>query len=455
MYRCSRQNHGRHRGVSAVLAMMYLVLFTTLALGFYAATTASVQISSNETRSKKALLAAESGMEFLRYQLGSISIPTGTAPEAMWPEVCSQLAEQMNNTANLNGGSLSSPSGNTLTIPKISLDGGATQFSGTIAHDGQQLVVKVTGYGDKVVVNRTIQLTYAQAKRASAIFNYGVASKGRIVTAGSSRIRGLTDPTKGSVLSADMTSEWPVIIDGKEVSGDISITNPNGKVDFEGATVGGSTSVAEILDNHIHVGVTPPEFPQIDTTAFKAYATNKYVGGKVMDNTYIPPNTNVKFVGGSTIRGVLYVQAPNNIEFRGDTIIQGVIVVENGVTFDGAKNVLNFSGNVSAQGVETLPASYGNLRNLTGSFILAPGFLVQFSGNFGTVNGSIIASQVQMTGNAGGTVIGSVINNDPTTLTLDGSSAIDIVSTGTTNYPAGVFFGTHYTPLSDTYRELP
>jgi len=444
---------GRRRGVSSVLAMMYLVLFSSLAVGFYAAVNTSVQVSHNETHGRRALLAAESGMEFLRYQLGCISIPQGTKPEDMWSVACAQIKNQLDNTPNLDGGVLA-PAGNVIHIPRISLDGGATEFSGSIAQDGQTMVVKVYGYGKEASVSRGIQLTYAQAKRASAIFNYGVASKGRIVTAGSSRIRGQSDPTKGSVLSTDMTSAVPVDIGGKEVSGDISIANPAGTVNYSaGASIGGVTNAAAIAE-HIHTGVVPPEFPQIDTTAFKAYAVNKYDGSKVMDNVYIPANTNPKFTGGATIRGVLYVEAPNNIEFRGNTDIQGVVVVANGVTFDGSKNVLNFSGNVAAKGVETLPASYGDLRKLTGSFILAPGFKVEFSGSFGTVNGSIIASQVAMTGNAGGTVVGSVINNDPTTLTLNGSSQIDIVSTGTTNYPAGVFFGTHYTPLSDTYTEV-
>jgi hypothetical protein len=439
--------------VSSVLAMLFLVLFSTLAVGFYAAVNTSVQIAHNETQGRRAFLAAESGMEFLRYQLSNIAIPQGTKPEDMWSVVCTQLKNQMDKTGNLNGGMLN-PIGSVIAIPQVSLDGGTTKFSGSITQDGDQLVVRVYGYCDDVSVKRGIQLTYAKAKRASAIFNYGVASKGRIVTAGSARIRGLNDATKGSVLSTDTSSTTPVDIGGKEVSGDVSISSTTGSVNYgAGVTIGGTSDASKIPD-HIHTGVLPPDFPQVDTTAFKAYATTPYTGGKVLDNTYIPANTNPKFTGGATIRGVLYVEAPNNIEFRGNVDIQGVIVVANGATFDPSKNVLNFSGSVTAKAIDTLPASYGDLRKLTGSFILAPGFLTQFSGNFGTVNGSIIASQVQMTGNAGGTIIGSVVNNDPTTLTLDGSSEIDIVSTGTTNYPSGVFFGQHYTPLADTYLEV-
>jgi hypothetical protein len=47
-----------------------------------------------------------------------------------------------------------------------------------------------------------------------------------------------------------------------------------------------------------------------------------------------------------------------------------------------------------------------------------------------------------------------VINIDDTTLSLAGSSEIIIASTGTTNYPSGVFFGSHFAVLPDTYKEV-
>src|SRR5688500_7342568 len=60
----------RRRGTACVLAMTFLVLLSALSLGFYASTTMSSQIASNEDRLLTARLSAESGMEFMRYQLG-------------------------------------------------------------------------------------------------------------------------------------------------------------------------------------------------------------------------------------------------------------------------------------------------------------------------------------------------------------------------------------------------
>jgi hypothetical protein len=86
--------------------------------------------------------------------------------------------------------------------------------------------------------------------------------------------------------------------------------------------------------------------------------------------------------------------------------------------------------------------------------VLLPGFQANFGGNFGTIAGSLIASQLEFSGTAGGMVKGSVINLKDTALTLSGTSDIIIESQGTSNHPAGVFFGSHYSPLPYTYQEL-
>ena len=71
------------------------------------------------------------------------------------------------------------------------------------------------------------------------------------------------------------------------------------------------------------------------------------------------------------------------------------------------------------------------------------------------MNGHIIASQIKFWGNAGGVVKGSVINMNDVQMDVGGSSEVVIASTGTTNYPTGVTFGSKLAPLPDTYVELP
>jgi len=72
---------GRRRAITSMLAMLYLVLFAVLAVGFYASTGTNAQVSMNEQRRYRALGAAESGMDFMRYQLFQVAIPPTTTAD--------------------------------------------------------------------------------------------------------------------------------------------------------------------------------------------------------------------------------------------------------------------------------------------------------------------------------------------------------------------------------------
>lgn len=453
----SNQLRCRH-GVTAVLAMLYLVLFSSLALGFYAASSLSVQIVANDKRANLALIAAESGMDFMRYQLANVTIPHGTTEAQLFPTLYNALCNNFDGTAVAS----ISKQDNLITIPAtgdVALDNtGSSRFRCTIENLGQKILVKVVGrYGAarSGLATRTIRMEYGLARNASKVFDYGVASNGKVTTDGASRIRGATDPKKGSILSATMTDLIPVEALGKEISGDVSITNPNGTVRLgSGVSVGGTSSTTEINKEHIHKGVPAPEFPTVDVTAFKQYATNTYTGGSTLVNARIPANTNPTFTGGAVLKGVIFIETPNVVTFRGNADLQGVIVVQNSPTGTLTSNILDFRGNVSVTGVETLPESFGDLRKLTGSVILAPNFHVRFSGSFGSINGHAIASKFTFDGNASGMIKGSIINLNDTPMLVKGSSEIIIASTGTSNYPAGVFFSSHYAPLPDTYSEV-
>src|SRR4051794_9090267 len=79
------------RGVVSVLAMVYLVLFATLAIGAYSAITTSAQASYNQRDVNAARAAAESGMEFVRFQLYQLNIPHNTPPASMFATIYTQL----------------------------------------------------------------------------------------------------------------------------------------------------------------------------------------------------------------------------------------------------------------------------------------------------------------------------------------------------------------------------
>jgi len=449
--------------------MMYLVLFSCLALGFYAQVTTAVQVSSNETHAKKAMLSAESGMEFMRYILGNVDIPSSTAPDQIWPTLCTQVKQQLDHTLNVGGATLASPSGESMTIPTILLDSSGCSLSATLTHSGEKVVVQITGTGPDSNVKRSLQITYARAERASAIFDYGVASRSAINMAGNAQITGAAGAlSRGSVLSTTSAAAPLTMTGGPSISGDFSYTNTSGTNTYGSGTIAGYGTASSNFASHVHSGVTAPEFPEVDTSAFAPYVPDASAPagaqviasssppGRNFTNIRIKAGANPKFAANSVIRGVVYVETPNQITFTGSVTIQGVVVVQNNPTGTTATNSITFTGNVTHQGVETLPDSgvFAGLPKLTGSFLLAPKFDVIMKGNNNQVGGTIVTGMLDISGNAGANVKGTVINLEDTAVSLTGSSDIIISSTGTTNYPTGIVFGNHFAPLPDTYQEL-
>ena len=126
-----------------------------------------------------------------------------------------------------------------------------------------------------------------------------------------------------------------------------------------------------------------------------------------------------------------------------------------GGTLDLNNNYLRFTGNTSTNGVSALPDTdqFRALKELDGSFLLAPGFEVNFTGNFSTINGTIAASKFKFTGNASGTVHGSVLNLDDTDFVMSGNSSLIIDHDGANMNPAGLEFPRTVTYVPGSYSE--
>src|ERR1044072_6748252 len=89
------------RGVASLLAMLFMVIFSALALGFYAATTTASQVAANERTSLAAQLAAESAIAFLRYHLSPLDINANTLPSKILEEVYQQIRVRLDGTPNM------------------------------------------------------------------------------------------------------------------------------------------------------------------------------------------------------------------------------------------------------------------------------------------------------------------------------------------------------------------
>src|SRR5207248_1726926 len=147
---CPRHFPHRHAGYAAMLAMLFLVLFSTLAVGFYSSTATAVATADNDRRVALAQQAAESGMDLMRYELAHVAIAPNTPSDQVVTVLAAQLAASMNGTRNM-GTDVVGISGNVIYIPfntshTLSLDAaGQQRFAITITAWGSDIVVKSTG----------------------------------------------------------------------------------------------------------------------------------------------------------------------------------------------------------------------------------------------------------------------------------------------------------------------
>ncbi len=449
----------RSQGSVLILTMVFLALFATLAIAFSSATGMNLRVADSTRNASQARLVAESGLAYMVGRLRAMELDADAATAPL-PAVASRLAAEMNGTPNLGGGTVQFD-GSTITLPAIPIADDGRAFSVTIrsAGQGQLEVVCAAAHQDAA---KTLGLAVEAREGRSAVFDFGVASRSPIRMTGNARITGVNEPWEASILSATYSDLEAVRLTGNvTIGGDISTSNPNSYVTITGnPSIGGTSSFNEMLE-HIHVGVGEVEFPEVDPTIFEPYATTiidsstKTNGNVSFENIRIRAGTNPNFSGNVTIRGVVYIESPNTVTFTGNLNLTGVVVTEDAGDGATADNAIRFTGNMSTTGVENLPnqPQFSQLRQMPGSFLLAPGFGVDFSGNFGTVNGAMAADEFRFVGNAGGTVAGPIICYSDTDFSLTGNSHFRIDRSRYDRTPPGFCRPVRLAAVPDSYTE--
>jgi len=453
---------GRNHGIVCVIAMLFLLLFVVLAVGFYFAMTMAGQLAGNERGAAASQIAAESGMEFMRYQLGCLDIPATKPADKIFEEVSIQLRARMLSTGNLGKRGVAYD-GHSIAIPDdptgyVQLTPNGCGFRAVLTDAGNGVIrVKVTGTPGSAPSNlgRAIELDYVTAFRPTPVFDYGVASAGKVQLKNTAATKILGTPaSSASVLSTSAAS--PSIATGAgPIGGDLGVLTARTQVSLGGGSVGGGTTSADILASHVKVLTAAPEFPWVDTTVFKKYATNTYAAGaSYQKNIRVPANANPSFNAGDIIDGILYIESPNSVTFRGNATINGTIVFEN--TNGVAQNVLDFRGNVTPSKIPA-GSEFDGLRDLArGLAIAAPTASVTMSGSVdGEIAGSVIAARIDLAGSADLTIRqGSIVALSADPMMVEGKT-VNIVGNASANPPyAGVRLRSWFKPMLSTYHEV-
>jgi hypothetical protein len=466
------------RGVASVFAMLYLVLFSALAVGFYGAVTMAVQVSHNDERTLGAQVAAESGMEFLRYQLGKVRFPSNTEPDKIFQELVNDLTAQTLDSPNLNGRKITVdydqriiyfPGGTDGAM--IALDDRGSRFRATIRDMGSRVIerrledgrvqrrtvrvmkAKVVGAYKGEKIARAIEMEYLGDYNSLSIFDFGIATRGPINLNGQAGVMGPNN-LDGSVLTTWDGADAVTMTGNSVVAGKIMTTNPDAEISLSsGASVGGTAGREKW--NNVKRGVEEPDFPVVDSTPFLQYATNMYRPGQSLyRNTFVPARTNPNFSSDTVIEGVMYVKHPNKLSFTSKATIRGVIVVENGA-IPGRDNQITFGGGIEAYGMETLPDNSNfppSMKKLQGSVLLAPGMRVELSGSSGTIGGTMVADGFSLSGGSGGVVRGNMIALGKTGFDITGGGSIQ--RTRSDEIPDILIFDFTFNPQKNTYTEV-
>jgi hypothetical protein len=416
----------QERGFATIAAMVLLAVFAALSVTFFAASNGAMLQAENQTHVQEALLAAESGLSFHTYVLKQVSMGSGLQGSALMDALHTKLANEAQIAGNLGGAGLTY-AGGVLTVPAITLDGGRS-FTATFYNcSGANLSLKVTGHSGSV--SRCVMMTCSVSQGQAFCPEAGIVTRGAVNLTGNDSIKGANTATEGEIYTATAAVTAITMTGNAKIQGDVYATNPDAQASLTGnISIGGATGAA--VANHVHFGAAPIDIPEVDPTVFAPYATNivdgstSTNGNKTFTNIRIKAGTNPTFSGNITIKGVVYIEKPNKVNFSGNLNFTGVVVTDPGHATAG--NELNFTGNTASSAIETLPdtADFHALRTMKGAFILAPGFTTKFAGNFGTVNGMMAAEAFTFTGNAGGTVRGSIINYGTSTFGMSGNASL-------------------------------
>jgi len=118
-------------------------------------------------------------------------------------------------------------------------------------------------------------------------------------------------------------------------------------------------------------------------------------------------------------------------------------------------NVLTFTGaGNTTSGLETLPnlPQFAELRTMGGSFVIAPGYDIKFTGNFNAIAGNIVGDRINVQGSSDLAINGSVVSLK-NTLTM-GTNGVISFKPNPTGLHNGLRFSDRWVPNPTSYDEV-
>ncbi len=429
----------RHRpprgpqGSTLVLVLIFVGMFSALAVAMATMSGANVQIAGNYKKLDNTLAAADSGQEVLRYWLDDVVFSGKVPVEQRLSTLTACLQDKLSDANVTNVQPVLS--GSTIQVGAVPLDAASTQtfYANMTKPTDNELRVDVTGqYGG---AQRTVRSSYVFGIRPHNIFDYGLGSKGPMHLAGRFEITSTLQVEANAYILAP-SNTIALTMDGRsKIGGVVTLADPtcSALINGENCWIGDKRGDAA-YDNVLYdMNDVKMEFPEMMPEVFWPLATNvlntQPVADSHLSNIIVPPNKNYTFTRAN-LYGVVYIKYPNIITFEGQTTITGVIVTDGDPNHDpdiaAPDALLDFKANVDCFPVTELPsgAQYDAVKTMIGTFIVAPGFRVKMEGGFGVISGAIGCNGFYLAGGSGGFITGTIINYADNEMYLSGNGDV-------------------------------
>jgi hypothetical protein len=333
--------HLKHRGSVIVIAMIFILIFSTLAISVASISGVNTQIASNQHKIASARASAESGVEVQRFWLTPVMMPSSTPPSSYLSTIITYVQDDLadNSIANItlyHDGSISA-------VPLDTLSG--QSFSGQLSIDASDYyTLNVYSKGGNSEITKTIKVSFDIEPYEHPIFNYGLATKGPLTYTGNPTMTAVNEPWEADLYIESSGSLTAMTVGGNcNFAGEIEIGNAAANASFGGDVLIAGDHNQTAIDNHVHIGVEPVEFPTPDTNHFRPYVTGDEINSSTDLGTYTNILVNCSIAAGSNpvfpksvkIQGILFIESPNIVTFSQNVALEGIIVGDGDLTNPG------------------------------------------------------------------------------------------------------------------------
>jgi hypothetical protein len=210
------------RGVALIMSMIFVLVFSALAVSMATLSGTHVQLASNQHKVNSALLAAQSGLECGKYIVATVDLDetgfnfvTDAEANKAWLDLCQHVQSM-----GLDGQVVAGPTrftdviggGDQLVTPSMSFGSNADFVVRFYRYDADPHMVKLQSIGTQGQVIRKVNINMGLTKDRE-VLNYAIASRGRMWLTGDTTIYGdiFSSWNRPEISPYNMTSDSAVI----------------------------------------------------------------------------------------------------------------------------------------------------------------------------------------------------------------------------------------------------